>query len=679
MEWMRRLAVSTVVIIASATACWAADTAEVAVWNYEILGNAYGVNDPGPVEPIRIVGTRNGSFSGAVAVESAEPITGLRGSVGALSCDGAGIPAEHVSVRYAVPWTDGRRLPGGLDILLESAPAEIPAHDNRALVGVWVTVDVPEDARPGRYTGELTVEAEGLPRRTIPVELTVAGWRAPDPRNQRTWIEVMQSPDTLAMEYDVPLWSDRHWSMIARSFQLIRPTGSRVVYIPLLRHTNQGNAEAMVRWIPREDGSYEQDYSVMEKYLDLAQDNLGKLELVVFQVWDAYLTRSHRGRSLEGERPKVDEDASSYAQSQQRKWQKRWDVQQQGLTVTMLDQATGKTKPGNLPHYRAPESRALWKPVFDELRRRMKARGLEEAMTLGMICDQSPSREQVEFLHDVSGGLSWMAHAHTRRIYNKPSPNKVLHEIADIRYEAHVRGLTYHVNPAKGPRMYGWRVPELRAYLDRFRLLNGHALRVRQMPQLNITGDQRGIGRIGADFWHVIRDSRGRRAGQVFAPYPQNHWRGLNISNYLLAPGADGPVATARLENLLEGVQECEARICIEEALLDEEKKKRLGSELAERARKVLDEHQLAMWRSIWTNEKQMKMVGAISGRSMHEGLWHALGKAGIKLPGFWDSAARKKRREENRKGIAWFVSSDWRKQSRELYEVAAEVQHRLR
>ena len=241
-------------------------------------------------------------------------------------------------------------------------------------------------------------------------------------------------------------------------------------------------------------------------------------------------------------------------------------MRQKGLTVTMLDEATGKAEPGHLPLYTAPESRALWQPVYAELRERMKRRGLEKAMALGMVCDQEPSKEEVQFLKEVTGGLAWVCHSHFTRTRNRPSPNGLLRGVGDIRYEAHATK-TYQVDPNKG-RFYGWQVPELRADLDRFGEHNGPALRVRQVPQLNVTGQQRGVGRLGGDFWSVVKDARGRRAGQAFARYPENHWRGLNIASWFLAPGPGGPVGTARLENLREGVQECEARILIEGALL---------------------------------------------------------------------------------------------------------------
>ena len=158
----------------------AAATAGVTVWNYEVLGDAYRFSDPGPVAPITIAGVRNGTFSGAVAVGSAKPIAGLRASVGALSKDGVSIPAGQVVVRYAVSWGMIQGGPVGLDILLESPPAEVAVAKGRALAGVWVTVTVPEDASAGLYRGELTIEAKDLPPRKVPIELDVSDWRVPN-------------------------------------------------------------------------------------------------------------------------------------------------------------------------------------------------------------------------------------------------------------------------------------------------------------------------------------------------------------------------------------------------------------------------------------------------------------------------------------------------------------------
>lgn len=677
----RRMGLAVVAVLAAMVLAPSSARADVRVRNYDVLVNAERAESGGELGPIAIAGTRNGTFSGAVAVESAAAVKGLKATMGPLAGPGgARIPAENVRVRYAVAWDGSFRQyrPSGLDILLESPPAEVKPGDRgrAALVGVWVTVTVPAAAAPGTYAGQLVVEAEGLPARNVPVHLTVAEWVIPDAQQWRTWVEMIQSPDTLALEYDVPLWSERHWAMIARSMDLIGQTGSRVVYIPLISRTNQGNEQSMVRWIRQADGSWKHDFSVMEKYLDTAVKHMGKPKMVVLYAWDIYL-------ATKDERPTVDPKAHSYAQEQQRLAQKRWDLQTKGMAVSMLDEKTGEVTTDYLPHYRAEESREPWQRVFQGLRERLKARGLEEAMVLGMVNDSVPPKEDVAFLNDISGGLPWIAHLHPPRTRGrKPVGNKLLHGIADVCYEAHVYSIRYEATPGKN-RVYGWQLPEHRAFFGRHGIPNGAALRVRLLPEVNITGGQRGVGRIGADYWYVIKNSRGERVGASYARYPENMWRNLNIDSWLLAPGPDGPVATARYENLREGVQECEARIALEMVLTNPEAVKQVGDDLAARAQALLDDRQRSIWRSVWTNEEQLKLLDTLgmdgNARNEHEAIWQTLTKKGVKLPDFWDGEARRMRDEEYRKGEQWFAASGWQKRNADLFRLAAEVQGRLK
>ncbi len=670
--------VAAAVIVAAITVFGATEArAELSVWNYDVLSNAQRFDADETLKPISIIGARNGTFSGAVAVESAEPIKGLKASVGRLASGSNVIDGKAIQVRFADNWNSSHRRykPGGLDILLENAPAEVAASGGKALIGVWVTVSVPQDAAAGEYRGELKIEAEGSPAVTVPVELKVAPWVIPATEDWRTWMELIQSPDTLAIEYDVPLWSDRHWELIGRSLELIKQTGSRVIYIPLISQTNQGNEQSMVRWIRQADGTYKHDYSIMEKYLDLAEKHMGKPKMVVLYAWDIYLVRREK-------RPEVNENAPAYSQQQQRIAQKRWDLQNKGVTISVLDEKTGEVKTEYLPHFDDPSMRAPWQAVFAEVRKRLAARGLEEAMAMGMVNDQAPSREDLTFLHEVSGGLPWISHSHPPRLSGRPVVgNKLLHGLADISYEAHVYRIRYESDPAKS-RSYGWKIPELRAFFGRHGIPNGGALRVRQLPEINITGQQRGVGRIGADYWYVVKNPRGERAGAVYSRYPENMWRNLNIDSYVLAPGADGPVATARLENLREGLQECEARIYIESVLLDEAKRARIGEPLAKRAQDLLDDRQRAIWRSLWTNEEHLKLLGTLgvhgNARNEHEAIWQALGKNGVKMPGFWDGKSRSMRSQMYRDGEQWFIKSGWQKRNEMLYNLAAEVQKAL-
>ena len=95
-------------------------------------------------------------------------------------------------------------------------------------------------------------------------------------------MEIVQSPDTLQLEYGVPAWSDKHFELIARSFRLMREVGSGVLYLPLICSTNYGNEESIVRWVKKGENDYDFDFTAMDKYLDVAEKNLGKPKIGLF-------------------------------------------------------------------------------------------------------------------------------------------------------------------------------------------------------------------------------------------------------------------------------------------------------------------------------------------------------------------------------------------------------------
>jgi len=646
-----------------------APPAGMRVWTCDVVSEEQPASAAGTLHPMLIVAARNGTFSGKVVVDSASPVKGLRATVGAISGEGGTIPAQNVQLRYAVGWEQrGWALPSNPDILLESPPAQVDTLSRspagRVYAPVWITVKVPKDAKPGAYTGEMTVQAQGINPTRVPIKLDVQNWTLPDPQDYRTWLDFVESPDTLAVEYKTPLWSDKHWDLIGRSFRLLSETGTRVLYVPLICRTNFGNEQSMVRWVPKGQDKYDYDYTVLDKYLDSALKNLGKPKLVIFLVWDICLSKDSLNRGLWGKDTPTGE--------------MRKELLGRGPRVTAIDPATKEANFIFLPRYEDPASKALWQPMWAEVRKKMAARGLDKTMMLGIMPDLWPNKEEVAFWKDVSGDLAWAIHGHAGAPGDAAPGNKLLYKIADIGYAAYVYNLTFNVNPAKG-RMYGWHNKALISnYLRGGELNAASAIEIREFPAFNITGGQRGGGRMGADFWRAVRDKKGQRAAAVYGRYPENNWRNLDISDWFLAPGPDGALATARLESLKEGVQECEARICLESALLDASQKAKVGAELAQRCQDALDEHHRAMWKTAWFNDEDLASLGKIGeGRNPQEGLWYALVKAGKKLPGFWDGPARAMRSDEARKGEEWFAIA-WQEREKKLFALAGEVTAKL-
>jgi len=600
-------------------------------WNQNLLASDF-VIDWGdrtePLRPVQITGTRNGAFSGKVMVGSNRAIQGLSVKVSDLRGAGGVIPSSAVRVRYAVPWGENGslrsrssmgRVDAELGCLVETPPEEIPLSQSQtsrvlvdgAVTALWLTVQVPRDAAAGTYTGSVTVGAQGETPVTVPLELKVADWALPDPQDYCVWVEILQSPDTLALEYETPLWSDRHWDLIAQSFRLVRDSGSRIVYIPLIAQSNLGNAESMARWVPRDAGSYQYDFSVMDRYLETAEENLGPLKIVVFPVWEAYMAQKE-GFQGRGYHKQFMEKNDRFAGST-------------GPVVTVLDKATGKTENVVLPRFEEPGSKEMWKGLFDQVRQRLAQRGLAGKMMLGMMNDACPSQQDIAFFAEVAPGVPWALAAHGT--YMK----------ANFGYRAIVYSRVAHEKS-----LAGWRQPDLVAYFNRGnRLENTEPATWRTIPTFAIAGSWRGVGRVGGDFWKVIRNKKGERAGRVPERYPQSNWRNLDIYTALLAPTDMGVAATTRYEHLREGVQECEARVVVERAVTDEALRAELGADLAVRCEEALEQHLRAQ-----------QLLRGWTGKTGP----HCL-SSGTDL------------------GTAWFLSSGWEARAEALFTLAGEVE----
>jgi hypothetical protein len=608
-------------------------------WNSSLLASDTDLDwgDPcEPLQPIRIVGTRNGAFSGKVLLGSDDALKDLTASITDLAGPAGVIPASAVSLRYAVPDLPRRTAETNrFDSLLEKPPALVPVRQkppasNRvrrlpgqpapvfgAVAPIWATVHVPADAKPGDYRATLTVGAAGK-KFTVPVELRVLDFRLPDPKDYRTFVELVQSPDTLALEYGVPLWSEAHWRLIEKSLSLTAQAGAKTCYIPLICGANLGNEQSMVRWVKQGEDKYAHDFSVMEKYLDLAVKHLGPSTLVCFYVWDNFLEGGQFSGDIKYESKVTQTNRLAY--------------QGKGPEVTVLEGR--QVARLMLPQYSDAAARPFWEGLAKELGARMKQRGLDQTMLLGLATDTYPTPAVIAFWKELLPGVPWASHAH-------PFRDKI--QGVPVAYTSAVWAPRFI--PYEGTNHYGWRNPRLMVQFARdvtefnpptlFRLIGEH----------NIGGDQRGFARFGADFWPVLKDAKGERAGRVSEVYPKASWRNLDIKCTLLGAGPEGPVSTARFEVLREGIQECEARIFVEQAVVQG----KLPPELAATCREVIAERNRAIVMGLSPHKSEGFLAANAYARN-HD--WQDWGNV----------------------GSYWYQSSGWQTRSEKLYRTAAEV-----
>ncbi len=567
----------------------------VQVWNQDInrIFTAAEYGDPNEkLRPVRLVGARNGRYSGQVVVSSTSAIAGINAVASDLKGPGT-IPAANVQMRYAslsAMWAQGKapgqnprvyrygKNPPAFIALQEEPPAQVePASVETnpkirtqlglpakvtpaALIPVWITVKIPRDAPPGKYSGELTVTANGIPATKVPLKVEVIDWTLPDPTDYRFFVGIYQSPETLALQYKVPRWSEQHWKLIEKSWQLLGELGNNLVVVHLLTRTQYGNEESMITWAKQPDGTYKYDYTNFDRYIKLAVKYCTprKISLqTLHAVEDWGLVKAADPRFVTG----VDK--------------------------------TGKRSALKLPGFVTEEAAKALTPVLEGVRERLKKQKLEKTLVMGMLSDQGIRPEIGAWFKKVFPGVKWHYGAHSRPRYPYLS-------YAEYLYVPHL------IAPPGGKRKYYWWTPNPRGITvvmsQRLSDSRQGPVVVRTLAERALILGDEGPGRICLDYWPVLKGKR--KMMDLF-----NRWPNSTVGQRrpcltrLSLPGPRGALGSVKTEALREGNQEAEARAFIEEMLFV---KKKISGDLAERCRKLLDAR-VNLCRTVHSNYSQRR------------------------------------------------------------------------
>ncbi len=559
-------------------------------------------------EVLRLVAPRNGCASAVVVVTGAAAAE-LVAQPGPLTGEGdARIPEDTVRIRYAVKGEAEKKvdLTGNkvqpprteldtnfpyFDILLEEPPAEAD------ILPVWVTVDVPSDAEPGTYRGSLELAGE-----EVPVRLDVGEWVCPDPSE---WVHHAQFDlhcDTLVEEYGVELWSAEHWELIGKCFDLMKQMGNKDLHLSLWMawRLNQpgwsplGDLYPQVRFRKGEDGLVP-DMAVVNRYLELYAERVGEPHALVVcafdpAVWDFGVRDARR-----------------------HKWPcPSW-------RAVVVDEEGGR-RLELLPLPGEPSGDELWTRMMDEIHRKVLDLAWdEEVIHIGLAHDGRPPQNTVDFFKSCAPYARWALWTHGR---GDPAPEGrpyVLDNglVAGHYTHAYALGLN-HVNE-KGV-MGGWNMPypiytHPRKYIYQFSPLS----QWRQFPDGCTSHPPGGFKRSGAGFDHVRFNAWGK--GKHYGYAWSNFYR--QGPRWIVAPGPDGPLGTARLEMLREGQQETEARIALEKAVSEG----RLSADLEKRCSDLL----VRRWQAL-RKEGKFNRSHAEQGQTETSRLWG--------VPGDWQDSA---------------------------------------
>ena len=181
------------------------------------------------------------------------------------SKDGAELPSGALLMR---PVKDVAGVPDLLDC---AGAAEIGKD---CFMAAWVTVNVPRDAKPGIYSGKVSVTAIGGRKIEYPVEVEVLAKALPE--KNPFYLDLWQDSCGVARYHHVKPYSKEHYVLLEPIFKELAAAGQKAITVPICKYP-WGKTNSDMRYLPMvrdvryPDGRCELDFTVFDEYVEFAR------------------------------------------------------------------------------------------------------------------------------------------------------------------------------------------------------------------------------------------------------------------------------------------------------------------------------------------------------------------------------------------------------------------------
>lgn len=139
-------------------------------------------------------------------------------------------------------------------------------------VKIWVTVNTPENAAPGTYTGTIVVKSEGEVKQTFRLELLVVDHRLPAVADWKFHLDLWQFPFQLSTICrnngdDILPFSDQYFTMMKPFYRLLADAGQKTI-TTYIKDGAFNSGQTMVKWSKNESDEWVFDYTDFDRYVE---------------------------------------------------------------------------------------------------------------------------------------------------------------------------------------------------------------------------------------------------------------------------------------------------------------------------------------------------------------------------------------------------------------------------
>ena len=229
-----------------------------------------------------VSGWRGEKVSAQVVVWTTKELKGLQCEVSNFKSAAAKLPASIAEVRF-VRYTIADKVdvscrcgrPNGHPSILQADMLDsIEALDIEAnsVRPIWITVDIPSDAKPGIYKANVKISHCGCGSVSLPLELEVVDQLLAEPSEWSFHLDLWQHPSAVARAEEVELWSDAHFEAMRPLMKMLADAGQKVITATLNRDPWRSQCfddyEPMIYWYRYDNDVWKYDYTIFDKWVE---------------------------------------------------------------------------------------------------------------------------------------------------------------------------------------------------------------------------------------------------------------------------------------------------------------------------------------------------------------------------------------------------------------------------
>ena len=158
------------------------------------------------------------------------------------------------------------------DRITDTNPTILPAGASR---GLWLTVQVPQDARPGTYKGFVELACDG---KNVKYSYTVKvlDRTLPAPAEWKFHLDLWQNPYAIARVHKVELWSKDHFDVMRPYMLKLASAGQKAITATLIDRPWDGQTYdpfgSMVTWVRKADGTWWYDFTIFDRWVSFMME-----------------------------------------------------------------------------------------------------------------------------------------------------------------------------------------------------------------------------------------------------------------------------------------------------------------------------------------------------------------------------------------------------------------------